>query len=86
MGENTSRPERVLMPLCRHLTQLALVCGKGLRRRVVFSKRRYMQQSELHYLPLNPGYFSLLVGIFAVLLLLIQLGALRYPRDQRSIC
>ena len=37
-----------------------------------------MQQSELHYLPLAPGYFSILVGIFVVLLLLIQFGALRY--------
>ena len=37
-----------------------------------------MQQSELHYLPLAPGYFSVLVGLFVVLLLLIQLGALRY--------
>ena len=37
-----------------------------------------MQQSELHYLPLAPEYFSVLVVIFVVLLLLIQLGALRY--------
>jgi uncharacterized membrane protein len=37
-----------------------------------------MQQSELHYLPLSPEYFSVLVVIFVVLLVLIQLGALRY--------
>jgi uncharacterized membrane protein len=37
-----------------------------------------MQQSEMHYLPLPPGYFSLLVGAFVILLLLIQFGALRY--------
>ena len=32
----------------------------------------------MHYLPLAPGYFSGLVVLFLVLLLLIQLGALRY--------
>ena len=32
----------------------------------------------MHYLPLAPGYFSALVVLFLVLLLLIQLGALRY--------
>jgi uncharacterized membrane protein len=37
-----------------------------------------MQQSEMHYLPLPPGYFSLLVGVFVVVLLLIQFGVLRY--------
>ncbi len=37
-----------------------------------------MQQSELQYLPLSPGYFSVLVGLFLILLLLIQLGTLRY--------
>lgn len=37
-----------------------------------------MQQSDLQYLPLAPFYFSVLVGIFLLLLLLIQLGALRY--------
>jgi uncharacterized membrane protein len=37
-----------------------------------------MHQSEMHYLPLAPAYFSVLVGIFLVLLLLIQVGALRY--------
>jgi uncharacterized membrane protein len=37
-----------------------------------------MQQSEIHYLPLGAAYFSVLVGLFVLLLLLIQLGALRY--------
>jgi uncharacterized membrane protein len=37
-----------------------------------------MHQSQMHYLPLAPGYFSALVVLFLVLLLLIQLGALRY--------
>jgi uncharacterized membrane protein len=37
-----------------------------------------MQHSELQYLPLSPAYFSLLVGVFLILTLLIQLGALRY--------
>ncbi len=32
----------------------------------------------LHYLPLSPYSFSILVGIFFVVLLLLQLGALRY--------
>jgi uncharacterized membrane protein len=34
--------------------------------------------SQYHYLPLTPEFFSILVGLFVVLLLLIQLGALRY--------
>jgi len=37
-----------------------------------------MQYSQMHYLPLAPGYFSILVGIFVALLVLIQVGALRY--------
>ena len=37
-----------------------------------------MQMSEFHYLPLTPGFFSILVGIFIVLFILLQLGALRY--------
>jgi|RhiMetdeSRZDD1v2_1073273.scaffolds.fasta_scaffold874631_2 hypothetical protein len=41
-----------------------------------------MQQSEMHYLPLSPGYFSLLVGAFEILLLLIQFGSLRYARQR----
>jgi uncharacterized membrane protein len=34
--------------------------------------------SQLHYLPLTPPFFSLLVGVFIVLLVLVQLGILRY--------
>jgi uncharacterized membrane protein len=34
--------------------------------------------SQYHYLPLTPEFFSILVGLFLVLLVLIQLGALRY--------
>jgi uncharacterized membrane protein len=34
--------------------------------------------SQYQYLPLTPGFFSILVGLFVILLVLIQLGALRY--------
>ena len=34
--------------------------------------------SQYHYLPLTPEFFSILVGLFVILLVLIQLGALRY--------
>ena len=34
--------------------------------------------SQYHYLPLTPEFFSILVGLFVVLLILIQLGALRF--------
>jgi uncharacterized membrane protein len=34
--------------------------------------------SHLHYLPLEPRFFAILVGIFAFLLLFMQLTALRY--------
>jgi len=37
-----------------------------------------MHQSQLHYLPLTPPSFSLLVGIFIVVIVLVQLGILRY--------
>jgi uncharacterized membrane protein len=37
-----------------------------------------MHLSQFHYLPLTPPFFSLLIGIFVVILLLVQLGALRY--------
>jgi uncharacterized membrane protein len=37
-----------------------------------------MQMSEMHYLPLTPGFFSLLVAAFIILLVLIQLRLLRY--------
>jgi uncharacterized membrane protein len=34
--------------------------------------------SQFHYLPLTPPFFSLLVGVFIVLVVLIQIGTLRY--------
>jgi uncharacterized membrane protein len=34
--------------------------------------------SQLHYLPLTPPFFSLLVGAFIALVVLVQLGILRY--------
>src|SRR5215469_14622058 len=34
--------------------------------------------SQIHYLPLTPGPFSILVLLFAVLIILIQLRILRY--------
>ena len=37
-----------------------------------------MQFSHLHYLPLPYPFFSILVGIFLLLLVLLQIGALRY--------
>ena len=37
-----------------------------------------MQYGHLQYLPLSPLFFSILVGLFLVLLLFIQLGVLRY--------
>src|SRR5574338_1433622 len=37
-----------------------------------------MQRSDLQYLPLSPLYFSALVGVFLLILLLIQLGAISY--------
>ncbi len=36
-----------------------------------------MQMSQLHYLPLTPGFFSILVGVFLILFVLLVLGALR---------
>jgi uncharacterized membrane protein len=37
-----------------------------------------MHFSQLHYLPLSPLFFAILVGIFILVLALIQLGILRY--------
>jgi len=34
--------------------------------------------SQLHYLPLSPAFFAILVGAFVVLVTLIQIGILRY--------
>src|SRR3954464_2666819 len=33
---------------------------------------------QMHYLPLSPAVFSLLVGLLILLIVLIQVGALRY--------
>jgi uncharacterized membrane protein len=37
-----------------------------------------MHLAQLHYLPLSPAFFSILVALFVILLILIQLGILRY--------
>jgi uncharacterized membrane protein len=37
-----------------------------------------MPSSQFHYLPLSPTFFSILVGMFILLVLLIQLGLLSY--------
>jgi uncharacterized membrane protein len=37
-----------------------------------------MMDSQVHYLPLTPGFFSILVLLFAGLIILIQLRILRY--------
>ena len=37
-----------------------------------------MPYSQLHYLPLSPLFFAILVGIFVVIVALIQVGVLRY--------
>jgi len=37
-----------------------------------------MPFSQLHYLPLSPLFFAILVGIFIIVLALIQVGILRY--------
>ena len=34
--------------------------------------------SQLHYLPLHPAFFTMLVGLFFLLVVLIQVGVLRY--------
>ena len=36
-----------------------------------------MQMSQIHYLPLTPGFFSILIGVFLILFILLILGALR---------
>jgi uncharacterized membrane protein len=37
-----------------------------------------MDLGQTHYLPLAPGFFSILVGILVVVLVLVELGLLRY--------
>ncbi|HEY3658000.1 MAG TPA: DUF1614 domain-containing protein [Steroidobacteraceae bacterium] len=41
--------------------------------------------SQLHYLPLSPPFFSILVAIFVVLLVLVQLGVLRYAYTRLGV-
>ena len=38
-----------------------------------------MQMSQYHYLPLTPGFFSILVGIFLIVFVLLMLGACVTP-------
>src|ERR1700761_127160 len=42
------------------------------------SRRALTMNSEVHYLPMTPGLFSILVILFAGLIILIQLRILRY--------
>src|SRR6476620_954810 len=44
-----------------------------------------MHLSQLHYLPLTPLSFSILVGIYLVLLILIQIEALRYAYTRLGV-
>src|SRR5262245_12568315 len=44
-----------------------------------------MQFSQLHYLPIAPLFFAVLIGIFFLVLLLIQLGILRYAYMQLGV-
>ncbi len=37
-----------------------------------------MQYGDLHYLPVSPFFFSLLAGLFLLVLILVQVGLLRY--------
>ena len=40
-----------------------------------------MHFGQLHYLPLSPGFFSILVALFVIVLILIQLVNLATPRE-----
>jgi uncharacterized membrane protein len=37
-----------------------------------------MQMSQMHYLPLSPAFFSILVGLFVIVIILIHFGVLSY--------
>jgi uncharacterized membrane protein len=55
---------------------------------VCVAKRRAgmaMPSNQLHYLPLSPTFFSLLVGAFLVLVVLIQVGALHYAYGRLGV-
>jgi uncharacterized membrane protein len=42
------------------------------------NRTREIMDSQVHYLPLTPGFFSILVVLFAGLIILVQLRILRY--------
>ena len=44
-----------------------------------------MHSSQLHYLPLTPAFFSILVIAFLVLVALIQVGALHYAYTRLGV-
>ena len=44
-----------------------------------------MYPSQIHYLPLAPPFFFVLVGLFVVLVVLVQLGVLRYAFTQLGL-
>jgi uncharacterized membrane protein len=44
-----------------------------------------MYPSQVHYLPLAPPFFFILVGLFVVLFVLIQVGILRYAFTQLGL-
>ncbi len=44
-----------------------------------------MPSSQFHYLPLAPAFFSLLVGVLVVVVVLIQLGILRYAYTRLGV-
>jgi uncharacterized membrane protein len=53
--------------------------GPGTKRVIYTARGRVRQATKpMHYLPLSLPFFSILVGMIAVLLVLLQLGALRY--------
>jgi uncharacterized membrane protein len=37
-----------------------------------------MQMSHMHYLPLTPAFFSILIGVLGIVFLLLELGLLRF--------
>ena len=44
-----------------------------------------MVLSEFHYLPLTPNFFSILIGVFLIVLVMLQLGALQFAYTQLGI-
>jgi uncharacterized membrane protein len=44
-----------------------------------------MHFSQLHYLPLSPVFFAILVGLFVLVLVLVQIGILRYAYMQLGV-